>query len=277
MGAGRRSSSVVTAAVMAVAVLGLVGCGSEVAGAPTVGAGPASSVTTAAPSAAGSVPPGSTSGAITVPSSGVPSASTPGAAPTPGSSGPGSAPTGSAPTGGSSSPVAPSSSAEPSWKLPNPPGGEKYNEFNDVVAEPGVSYGLEKTVNGTKSRAVVFRVTKIQVDKGCDAKATPVNGHFVVLTMEVELRNETPEQAQDDNLEFTGSNWTSYDPDGTAETGTHSDGALTCGGSKAIRPVDEFDAGKVNVGIVVLDVSSTKGTTVFTTAGLSDGWEYTYG
>lgn len=44
-----------------------------------------------------------------------------------------------------------------------------------------------------------------------------------------------------------------------------------------MRPVNEFDVGKVNSGIVVLDVSTTKGTTVLTTAGLSDGWEYTYG
>ena len=152
-----------------------------------------------------------------------------------------------------------------------------------MLAEPGVSYGLTATVDGQDQPAFVFRVNSIQVDKGCgkaggrENPAKPENKHFVVIDLDVELRALTPEEADADGVNFTGSSWEAFDAKETPQTGIHTDAALDCLGDDSIGSVNDFAQGALNSGLAVVDVDAAKGTVLLKTAGLEKGWEFSYG
>ena len=239
----------------------LIGCGSQIAGAPQAGPLPASPTI------------GSTGSTSTDPAPPTRSTGT-----TPGSAS--SVPTEQSTATDSTRSTAPSSSAIKTF-LPDPPGGSKKNEYGDILAKPGQTYGLY--LNDEKTVAFVFRAASIQLDKGCvtpadgGTAAKPENGHFVVVKLEVDLRNVTQQDLEDQGIDFSRSSWEAFDAEGNPQTGVHSDAGITCAGEHDLGFNDPPRSGQLNSGLIVLDVEAAKGTVLFKTAGLSNGWEYAFG
>ena len=234
--------------------MALAGCGSQVAGTPQAGPAPASPSVQAtdAPSTE-PVPPTESFGPTQR-----------------------STPTSSAPT-------ADTSTTPIRTLLPDPPTDRKHNEFGDVVALPGTTYGLYRTENGQDKVLFVYRVNSIKVDKVCaksegtEGTAKPENKHFVVIDVDVDLRSLTPQEAQDEGVDFTGRAWEAFDAKGKPQTGIHSDASYACEGDNGIGTVDEFAQGSLNSGLAVVDVDAPKGTVLLKTAGMENGWEFAYG
>ena len=259
-----------TAAALVAAAVVLAGCGAEVAGTPQAGPVPVIS-----------------DGPTTQPIAPETTAASPTGARTTDTSAPSeqtvtkSADSSSAPPTSIRTSAAPTSATK--HLLPDPPKDRKYNQYGDVLAQPGVSYGLTATVDGQEQPAFVFRVNSIRVDKGCgkagglENPAKPENKHFVVIDLDVELRALTPEQADADGVNFTGSSWEAFDARETPQTGIHTDAALDCLGDDSIGSVNDFAQGALNSGLAVVDIDAAKGTVLLKTAGLEKGWEFSYG
>lgn len=281
----QRSSRGLRAGLALAAVLAVVtSCAQTVGGtgvAAPVGASPVST--------AGDAPPPSTAAASTAaPPTSVPPTSVP-----PTSVPPTSGPITSAPA--TPAPVATSTTTaglqnnsttpvpKPAWKLPavdNQPAAT--NEFGDVKAKLGTVYGLYTTKDTPEREVVAFVVDKIQVDPGCgtpragDTTPKPVNGHFVVITLRVEVRDSTPQELLDFNVGFTRGRWTAYRADGTAEIGVDSSTVSDCLVDSDLPYSGDLVQPGVTKGTVVLDVTATKGTLVLET-GTDSSWEYNFG
>ena len=264
MGRGRCRVGVVGLGVL-VAVL--VGCGSPVAGSPQ--AGPSASIR-------------STESAATEPRPPTEATDTAGATGTAESSSR-TSPTESSATAASTTSTTSTTSVATAIKtfLPDPPGGSKKNQYGDIIAQPGQTYGLY--LNDEQTVAFVFRVDSIQLDKGCaaptggGAAAEPENSHFVVVKLDVDLRNVTEQDLEDQGIDFSRSSWEAFDAEGNPQTGVHSDAGIDCAGEHDLGFNDPPKSGQLSSGLIVLDVDAAKGTLLFKTGGLSNGWEYAYG
>ena len=167
------------------------------------------------------------------------------------------------------------STATESWQLPDPTGVATYSEFGDIVTAPGRTNAIQITEGGIASTAVVFRVKSIELDKGCIEKAKPENGHFLVISLDVEVRSATPETLDEEGIAFSSYNWEAWTTAGDPQPAINSDAADTCVGDQGFPLTAELDPDGVTSGLVVLDVTEPEGTVVFD-AGLDSGWEFSY-
>jgi hypothetical protein len=235
---------------LGVAMAVLIGCGSPVAGTPQPGPSPIVEPTDPSPPS-GSI--GTTGSTDTTEQS----------------------------TAASSTPSASTPTTTIKTFLPDPPGGSKKNQYGDIIATPGQTYGLY--LNDDKTAAFVFRADSIALDKGCvaqdggEAAAEPENGHFVVVKLSVDLRNATRQDLEDEGIDFSRSSWEAFDTEGNPQTGVHSDAGIDCAGEHDLGFSDSPRSGQLNSGLIVLDVEAAKGTLLFKTGGLRNGWEYAYG
>lgn len=241
------------AAAMVAGLLLLVGCARSVSGdaAPAVDATtlPALSTFPALPSS-----PASTTSATT---STVPSSSTP--------------------TSTASPPrtkTSPSTSI--SWQLPLPgPNKSARNKFGNTVAKVGQPYGITWTADNQV--ALLFVVDSIKVDAGCDRPAKPVNGHFLIISMRVQVGAAAGKALQDEGIGFTDRNWTVFDAKDAAQGSPSTTASSDCLDYDSGLPIwSDAEAGKLYTGKVALDVSSTKGTALLMD-DVNGGWIYHYG
>lgn len=246
------------------------GCSRSVAGdaGPAVAFGVSPTATPSGLPTAGASAPAATGqpsvSAPLVPTS-VPSSST--TAATVGPSASGAAPPASSAVVSSGPPV--------KWVLPEPKDTKRQNNsYGNRIAAVGESYQL--TYTQTKERALLFIVDSIKLDGACDkTDVKPANGHFLVITLRVQLGNVTGDELNQGSIGFTASDWTAFDSKNVAQVGTDSFDN-NCLSTSLIPFASDMDSGETYKGKVALDVSATKGTVVLM-SGVSGGWVYNYG
>jgi hypothetical protein len=163
------------------------------------------------------------------------------------------------------------------WLLPLPKSGAKkqLNKFGNVMVAPGQSLGI--TWRSNDKIALVFVVDSLQVDRGCELQVKPLNGHFLVITVRVQIGYATGDDLENESIGFTEQFWTAFDTKDTAQVDTSSTAASACVTSKTGIPyAGDLEPGKVYTGKIVLDVAAAKGTAVLMNS-LDGGWVYNYG
>ena len=269
---GQRGIAGVAAVLLALAV---TGCAGAVGGSAAPVAGAATSIAIGGLTSVGSAASGGTGD-----NSGQDgSADGAGRTDTPSTSGPEPTSSPSAPTAAttrttvSTQTTGPSSTIRTSWALGTKVTSAAKNRYGDVQAEVGKVYGLVWSKSNVDALAWV--VDSIIVDSGCNAGTPkPTNGHFVVMSLRVEVRNSTLDDLEAANISLSTPSWTAFDAHGAAETGIKSDPALDC---VTGHTVYDLHTDRITGGKVAFDVSSPKGTLVLAISGIESGWEYHYG
>ena len=187
------------------------------------------------------------------------------------------------PTPGSSPSASPSAGAAPStvrtsWALGPRITNAGKNAYGDYEIRPGQVAGLYDSTTGQD--LIAWVVDSLTLDRPCakDSDATSENGHFLFLTMRIELRNAATQTLTDANIGFTNDNWDAFDAKGVAQPATGGLEADQCV-AENLRPPDvsKLVPGKPVSAVVVLDVRATSGTVLLHFLNIDAGWEYHYG
>jgi hypothetical protein len=169
-----------------------------------------------------------------------------------------------------------STSTSVSWQLPLPgPNRSARNKFGNTVAKVGQPYGI--TWAADHQVALLFVVDSIKVDAGCDRPAKPVNGHFLIISLRVQVGAAAGKALREEGIGFTDGNWTVFDAKDTAQGSPSTTASSDCLDYNSSLPIwSEAEAGRLYTGKVALDVSSTKGTALLMD-DVTGGWIYHYG
>lgn len=123
----------------------------------------------------------------------------------------------------------------------------------------------------------MFVVDSIQVDRGCEGKVKPKNGHLLVITVRAQLGYSTGEELANKSIGFTDDLWTAFDAKDTAQVDVDTSASSACVPyDKQFPYAIDLEPGKVYSGKIALDVSSATGTAVLMNS-LDGGWIYRYG
>ena len=165
------------------------------------------------------------------------------------------------------------------WKLPLPgPGHAPLNKYGNAVAKVGQSYGI--TWTKTKQYAVIFVIDSIKLDSGCDRPGKPAkaeNGHFLVISVRLQVGNATSDELGDAGVGFNQDSWTAFDAEDVAQNSAGSPGAADCLAYDSRVPYTmNMQPGRLYTGKVALDVSAAKGTALLMN-NLDKGWIFSYG
>ncbi|MET3806471.1 hypothetical protein ABIB25_003486 [Nakamurella sp. UYEF19] len=151
----------------------------------------------------------------------------------------------------------------------------KINSFGNLEAGLGKPY--EITWTKEKTTALRFVVDSATINGRCETPTKPVNGHFLILSVRVQLGDASADDLGNSRIGFTGEFWTAFNAKNVAEVGTTSTAAGDCITRTTGFPYSEDLApGKVYSGKIALDVSSVKGTVVLMDS-VGGGWIYHYG
>lgn len=120
-----------------------------------------------------------------------------------------------------------------------------------------------------------FVVDSVTLGGRCDNADKPVNGHFLIIALRVELGGTSSAEADDAEIGFTADRWTVFDAKDVAQVNT-SDIGGGCLTRSAFPFTDQLVPGKVVSGRVALDVSATSGTVVLLNT-IAGGWVFHYG
>ena len=165
------------------------------------------------------------------------------------------------------------------WKLPLPgPGHAPLNKYGNAVAKVGQSYGI--TWTKTKQYAVIFVIDSIKLDSGCDRPGKPAkaeNGHFLVISVRLQVGNATSDELGDAGVGFDQDSWTAFDAKDVAQISAGTPGAADCLAYDSRVPYTmNMRPGRLYTGKVALDVSAAKGTALLMN-NLDKGWIFSYG
>lgn len=167
-----------------------------------------------------------------------------------------------------------------SFLLPDPKEDRPRNEYGDIEAALGQSYGVFYTdPDGSDGGRLIFLVTKINVDPQCEPNTpTSKHGHLVRLTIKVERRNLTEASLERFSQSFGPGAWTVFDAEGRAQVDVDSDASYGCVGGKSTTDIDVDTLRQVQVitRSVAFDTSLTQGTLLLD-LGVDGGWEYSFG